>query len=115
MRNPLRIGTTFACSLLLAACASGPHQLRRSVDDWDHKIYVNSPWLNAAMWIVPIYPVMHAGALALDFAVTDPYYFWFGDAWDGNGTGYRHLEVEWTDGWVDCLLADQGEWTRSER
>ena len=115
MRTPLRISIITATSLLLSGCAAGPHQLRRSVDDWDQKIYVNSPWLNAAMWIVPIYPVMTVGAMAIDFTITDPYHFWFGDAWDGSGTGFRHLEVEWTDGWVDSVLADRAGWTRSER
>lgn len=115
MRTQTRIGIAIACSLLLGSCAAGPHQLRRTVDDWDQKVYVNSPWLNAAMWIVPVYPVSHAGALVFDFLITDPYYFWFGDAWDGSGTGYRHLKVDWTDGWVDCLLSDRSRWTRSDK
>jgi len=112
MRSPLRIGIATVLSLLLGGCAAGPHQLRRSVDDWDQKIYVNSPWLNAAMWLVPVYPVMHVGAMVIDFTVTDPYYFWFDDAWDGNGTGFKHLDIEYTDGWVDSMLADRAGWTR---
>lgn len=115
MRNTLRIGAAAALCALLCGCAAGPHQLRRTVDDWDHKVYVNSPWLNAALWIVPVYPVCTVGAAVLDFAVTDPYYFWFDDAWDGNGTGFQHLDVEWTDGHVDSLLSDRSGWTRSER
>jgi hypothetical protein len=115
MRTSLRISSVMAACLLLGGCAAGPHQLRRSLDDWDQKIYVNSPWLNAAMWIVPIYPVMHVGALAIDFTITDPYYFWFEDAWDGNGTGFRHLEIECPDGWVESVLADRAGWLRSER
>lgn len=115
MRSPLRTCIATACGLLLTGCLAGPHQLGRSVDDWDQKIYVNSPWLNASMWIVPVYPFLHAGAKVLDFAFTDPYYFWFGDAWDGNGTGYRHLEIDYTDGWVDSILSDRAGWTRSEK
>ena len=115
MRSPMRIGSIMALTMLLCSCAAGPHQLRRSVDDWDQKIYVNSPWLNAAMWVVPVYPALLAGATAVDFAVTDPYFFWFGDAWNGNGTGYRHLEVDYTRGWVDSVLADDSRWLRSEK
>ncbi|MCK5941070.1 MAG: hypothetical protein KAI24_03795 [Planctomycetes bacterium] len=115
MRNSMRIGVTAVLCTLLGACASGPHQLRRSVDDWDHQVYVNSPWLNAAMWVVPIYPTCHAVALVLDFAITDPWYFWCEDAWDGSGTGFQHLDVEWTDGHVDSLLSDRSGWTRTER
>jgi hypothetical protein len=115
MRSPLRTGLAITFGLLLTGCAAGPHQLSRSIDDWDQKIYVNSPWLNAAMWVVPIYPVMHVGARAIDFAITDPYYFWFQDAWDGNGTGFRHMHIDYTDGWVDCVLADRAAWIRSEK
>ena len=115
MRTPMRIGSVMALTMLLGSCAAGPHQLRRSVDDWDQRIYVNSPWLNAAMWVVPVYPVLLAGATATDFVITDPYFFWFGDAWNGNGTGYRHLEIDYTRGWVDCVLADDSRWMRSER
>jgi len=115
MRTLTRLVLVATSSMLLGSCASGPHQLRRSVDDWDQKIYVNSPWLNAGMWLVGIYPVCHAGAIAFDFILTDPYHFWFEDAWDGNGTGYRHLEIDWTDGWTDCLFSDRSRWTRSDK
>ena len=47
--------------------------------------------------------------------ITDPYYFWFGDAWDGNGTGFRHLDVEFVGGSVDSLLIDRSGWTRSDK
>ena len=115
MRTSPRIGIAIACSLLLGSCAAGPHQLRRTVDDWDQKIYVNSPWLNASMWVVPVYPVAYAGALAFDFVIGDPWPSWCEDAWDGNGTGFRHIEVEWTDGWVESLLSDRSRWTRTRR
>jgi len=42
--------TRLACALLaittFAACLAGPHQLNRTVDDWDAKTYVDSPWLD---------------------------------------------------------------------
>ncbi|MFK7740842.1 MAG: hypothetical protein AB8H80_11020 [Planctomycetota bacterium] len=110
-----RLAATLLAATVLGSCAAGPHQLRRSVDDWDHKIYVNSPWLNAAMWVVPVYPVMLVGAMVGDFLVTDPYHFWLDDAWDGNGTGYVHLEVEHPDGWVDSLMMDRSGWQRVEK
>ena len=112
MGNPLRATAAVALTTLLGACFIGPHQLRRSVDDWDQKIYVNSPWWNAAMWIVPVIPTCTAVAFALDFAITDPWAFWFDDAWDGSGTGYRHMPIDWTDGAVDCLFSPRSRWTR---
>lgn len=115
MRSPARIVCSLAASALLASCAAGPHQLRRTIDDWDHQTYVNSPWFNAAMWAVPVYPALLAGAAVLDFTITDPYFFWLGDAWDGKGTGFQHVDVEWTDGHLDSLLSDRGRWMRKER
>jgi hypothetical protein len=104
-----------ALAALLSACAAGPHQLRRSVDDWDQRIYVNSPWLNAAMWVVPILPISYASAFTLDFLITDPWAFWFDDAWDGNGTGFEHAPVLCPGGRMQSLLLDRAGWTRIER
>lgn len=115
MRNCSRFAAFLAMALLLGGCVVGPHQLRRSVDDWDQKLYVNSPWWNVTLWIVPVIPVFSLGAAVGDFCITDPYYFWFEDAWDGSGTGFRHLKVDWTDGRVDSLLMDRSEWTRSDK
>jgi hypothetical protein len=100
---------------MLAGCAAGPHQLRRSVDDLDHKLYVNSPIWNGLLWIVPVLPVLSAGAMVGDFLVTDPWAFWFHDVWDGQGTGYEHLPVQTVDGKMGSLLLDRGHWTRVER
>lgn len=115
MRNTRRIGVALTVCILLGSCAAGPHQLRRTVDDWDHQVYVNSPWVNAAMWVVPVYPALLLGATAVDFAVVDPYYFWLDDVWDNNGTGFEHHHVEWTNGHVDSLLTDRSGWLRKER
>jgi hypothetical protein len=107
-----------AASLLcatLASCAAGPHQLRRSVDDWDHELYVNSPWFDSLLWIVPVIPTLHVGAFVVDYLIGDPWAFWFEDAWDGNGTGFEHLPVEWTDGKVQSLMMPRSGWTRSEK
>jgi hypothetical protein len=111
-RSTLRSTTVLLLTILLAACAAGPHQLRRTVDDWDHKTYVNSPWFNGAMWVVPVIPVAYAFAFVGDFLVTDAVAFWLDDAWDGRGTGFEHLPVQATDGKVGSLLLDHTDWTR---
>ncbi|MCB9878860.1 MAG: hypothetical protein H6835_14795 [Planctomycetes bacterium] len=107
-----------ACLALLtlpfAGCFVGPHQLRRSVDDWDQKLYVNNPWLDAGLWLIPLIPVSTLGATVIDFLITDPYTFWFDDAWDLKGTGFRHARIEWTDGKADSMLRDFSDWTRSD-
>lgn len=112
MRSPLRLLACFAALALLSSCFVGPHQLRRTVDDWDHKVYVNSPWWNAALWIVPVIPAATALAIVGDFLVTDPWAFWCEDAWDGAGTGFEHARVDWADGRMESLLLDRSGWTR---
>ena len=114
--SPLRRIAVLAlvcCSL--GSCLAGPHQLRRTIDDWDHETYVNSPWFNATLWVVPVMPVGYLGAFAFDFLVGDALAFWLDDAWDSKGTGFQHLHVEWTDGKVQSLLDDRSGWTRVER
>jgi hypothetical protein len=96
-------------TLSLASCYAGPHQLRRSVDDWDQKMYVESPWIDAVLWVIPVIPLVSFGAQIADFFVVDAYYFWAKDAWDGNGTAYRHLQPEPTDGTMESLLFDDAK------
>jgi hypothetical protein len=98
MKKQLIAALAATASLSLTSCLAGPHQLRRSVDDWDQKLYVNSPWLDAVLWVIPVIPIAHYIAFAGDFLVTDAYSFWFHDAWDGKGTGYEHLKVDAPDG-----------------
>ncbi len=97
-----------ACSM--TSCFAGPKQLSRSVDDWDQTLYVQNPWLDSVLYIVPVIPF--AGALAGfgDFFV-DGYHFWVKDAWDMKGTGYKHANIEWTDGYVGSLI-DGGEFVK---
>ena len=106
-----------ACLLAfpLTSCLAGPHQLRRSVDDWDNNVYTNSPWWNATLWIVPVIPLTSIGASVVDFLVTDPWAFWFDDAWDGSGTAFEHLHVEPTDGFVRSLMMERSGWTKVEK
>ncbi len=89
----LALGLVFLFSVSLTSCFAGPHQLSRSVDDWDGKTYVESPWINAALWILPI-PAMKFGASIGDMLVTDAVTFWGTDAWSGeNGAGFKHHDV----------------------
>lgn len=101
-----KIATAFALAVAatLTSCASGPHQLARTVDDLDQKVYINSPWLNAVLHIIPAFPLAKFGAAIGDFFVTDAYAFWFKDAWDGKGTGFEHYKQNWTDGKMGSLL-----------
>jgi hypothetical protein len=96
-------------SLALSSCLAGPHQLKRSVDDWDQKMYVQSPWIDAVLWIVPVFPIAHFIAGIGDFLIVDAYAFWFKDAWDGKGTGFKHYEVTPTDGAMRSLLIDDAK------
>ncbi|MBM4060597.1 MAG: hypothetical protein FJ265_05810 [Planctomycetes bacterium] len=98
----------------LGSCFAGPHQLRRSVDDWDRRLYVQSPWLDVGLWIVPVIPAATLLAWAGDFLLCDAVSFWGGDAWDGNGTGFVHARVE-PDEWYESLVFDRGRWLRVEK
>lgn len=104
---------TLCACFSLSSCAAGPHQLRRTVDDLDHKLYVSSPWLDAVLWIVPAFPILHTGAWIGDFLIVDAYSFWIKDAWDGNGTGYEHLSVESTER-MQSLLIDNASFLETK-
>ena len=115
MRNLLLAAATIAASLSFTSCTAGPHQLRRSVDDLDHKLYVKSPWLSGILWFVPAFPIMTYGSWIVDSLTTDPYCFWYKDAWDGKGTGFIHYTVEATDGRLGSLLNDSAGWFKNEK
>ena len=103
-RLTVALGLLFA--LTFTSCTAGPHQLRRSVDDWDNKMYVDSPWLNGVLHFIPVIEIASFFAFIGDTLVTDAYAFWFKDAWDGKGTGFKHLEVQATDGTMSSLMID---------
>jgi hypothetical protein len=97
------------CSMSLTSCLAGPHQLNRTVDDWDRKVYVDSPWLNAVLWIVPVFPLAHFGAAIGDFLICDAYAFWLKDAFGGKGgTGFVHADVS-AERTMKSLLRDDGK------
>jgi hypothetical protein len=108
LRRTAIILSILSC-LWLSSCLAGPHQLRRTVDDWDHKVYVKQPWVDVALWVVGVFPLLNAGAMIGDIVITDAYAFWAKDAWDGKGTGYRHFDVQLTKGAMNSLLMDDGK------
>ena len=99
-------------ALSFTSCSAGPHQLKRTVDDWDHQMYVESPWLNGVLWFVPVFPLAHFVGAIGDFFVTDAYAFWFKDAWDGKGTGFEHHKVDAPDGRMSSLLNEGSGWLK---
>jgi hypothetical protein len=105
----LGIAIALIATMTFASCAAGPHQLRRTVDDWDQKLYVDNPWLNGVLWFVPVIPLVSFGASLGDFFIGDMYSFWFKDAWDGKGTGFNHFDVQHTDGAMNSMLMDDGK------
>lgn len=96
------------CSM--TSCLSGPHQMQRTIDDWDAKLYTDTPWLNAALQVVPVIPLARLGAGIADFFATDAYFFWLKDAWDGKGTGFKHQEILGEEGHVESLLLEGSGW-----
>ncbi len=104
-----------AMCLALPGCLAGPHQLERSVADFDQEIYGDSPWLNFVLWVVPVFPILWVGAKAGDFLVTDAYAFWVEDAWAGDGgTGFKHLNAQ-SQKSVQSLMREDSEWLRIDR
>jgi hypothetical protein len=76
--------------LPLGSCLAGPHQLSRSVDDFDHQLYLENPLLDGVLWVIPVLPFASVVALVGDFLVVDPYHFWFKDLWRSEGTAFDH-------------------------
>ena len=95
--------------LSVASCAAGPQQLTRSVDDWDHNLYVNSPRVDGLLYLIPVIPIVKYGAMIGDFLIVNPYHFWGEDVWDDEGTGFQHGDVEPIDGYVNSLWGGDGE------
>ena len=108
MRKLLASVAAVTVAFSLTSCLAGPQQLRRTVDDWDQKTYVNSPWIDAVLWVIPVWQLGYFGAFIGDFFVGNAYAFWFHDAWDGKGTGFKHFDTPPTDGQVGSLLGDGG-------
>jgi hypothetical protein len=113
--NKLAIALALGATALLPSCFAGPHQLARTVDDWDQRSYISSPWVNALLWVVPVFPLAKFGAGIGDFIVTDGYAFWAKDAWDGKGTGFEHYKQTWTDGRMKSMLMSDSGYMRIDK
>ena len=95
-------------ALISSSCAAGPHQLARTVDDFDHKLYQQNPLLDGVLWVVPVIPFAYFGASFVDF-FTDGYHFWFNDVWDGQGTTIKRWTPEDDSRQVRSLLLDDAK------
>ena len=99
--------------LLLSGCFTGPKQLHATVDDWDRQLYVDTPWFNGALWIIPVVPAARIGSLFIDGVVGNFYTFWFEDAFDGEGgTTVRHAEIASRES-MKSLLRGDGLWVQT--
>ena len=97
-------------AISITGCLAGPHQLTRTVDDWDHKNYVESPWMNGILNGFAVVPLAKMIAGFGDMLTGDLYAFWFRDAWSGKGgAGFNHAEVTHTDGAMSSMISD-GKW-----
>jgi hypothetical protein len=92
-----------AAAATLASCTAGPKQLQRSVDDWDRELYVEDPLMDGVLHVIPVIPLIEFGAAIGDTLIVNPYYFWFQDVWDKEGTNFNHATVADTDGHLDSL------------
>lgn len=101
--------TALLALLTLGSCAAGPQQLSRSVDDWDREFYVNNPRVDGVLYFIPVIPIVKYVAALGDFFIVNPYHFWGEDVWDNQGTNFKHIEVESTDGYVNSLWADDAD------
>jgi len=101
-----RLVCALLATITVAGCFAGPHQLKRTVDDWDHKMYIDQPWLDGVLWFVPVIPIASFLASIGDFFVGDAYAFLLKDAWDRKGTGFTHFNPKATDGAMSSLLND---------
>jgi len=82
--------------LVLSSCQSGPKRLTRTWDDWVNQKYSESAWVHGALLqdILPVYPIVGFFAAVGDILFVNTYYFWTDDAWDNQGTGFNHKQIE---------------------
>lgn len=99
----------------LPSCVVGPKQFSRSVDDWDNKLYTESPWMDVLLTVVPVIPLASVVAGVGDFLIVNPVAFWLDDAWDSHGTAFQHFEVKGEDGQMRSLLMNDSKALRVNR
>ncbi len=104
----LLISAALLVSTTFTGCSVGPHQLARTVDDWDNSFYAESPWLDALLTVIPVIPLARFGAQVGDFFIGDAYAFWVKDAWVNKGTGFKHAPDP--TGKTMQSMVDGGKW-----
>ncbi len=74
------------------ACMSGPRRLSRGWDDTVNGLYSGNAWVHGALLqdIIPVYTIVGIVMFIGDILILNPWYFWTDDAWDNDGTGFRH-------------------------
>ncbi len=90
----IAIALGLGLALVLGGCLAGPHQLRRTVDDFDQKLYVDSPIIDGILWFpIPAFYIGYWGASIGDFFL-DGYHFWIEDVWANEGKGFKHIDPQ---------------------
>ena len=90
----IAIALGLGLALVLGGCLAGPHQLRRSLDDFDQKLYVDSPIIDGILWFpIPAFGIANYVAWIGDFFI-DGYHFWINDVWANEGAGFVHIEPQ---------------------
>lgn len=98
---------TLLAALSLGSCLAGPQYFRRSLDDLDQKVYVNSPIVDGILWVIPVFPIGYYLSYFVDFFVNG-YAFWIKDVWSGEGTGFVHADIE-KKKMIKSLVRDDSE------
>ena len=80
----LRVGALLLALISTSACV-GPSHLRRGVDEYYNRSYVERPITTQIAF--PLIQVVSVAAQATDMVFINPWYFW-GDASRGYGTPY---------------------------
>ena len=108
----IAIALGLALALVAAGCAAGPQQLRRTVDDFDQKLYVDSPILDGILWFpIPAFPIANWGAYIGDFFI-NCYHFWIEDVWANEGKGFVHIDPQGTKQ-LSSLMVDDSKFAQA--
>ncbi|MBK8976899.1 MAG: hypothetical protein IPM29_13350 [Planctomycetes bacterium] len=104
----IALALALAVGLMFSGCAAGPHQLRRSLDNFDQDLYVEMPLINGLLWFpIPAFPIAYYVAYIGDFFITDAYAFWIRDVWEGEGTGFDYYDTS-SKKTMKSLMSDDG-------
>jgi hypothetical protein len=100
-------------TLAFTSCAAGPQYLRRSLDNYDQKLYQEMPLVDGILWFpIPAFPIANYIAMFGDFFVNG-YAFWIKDVWAGEGTGFQHADLA-GERKIKSLVRDDSEFLKFE-